>query len=550
MEENEEIKNDQNEEIHENSFSNKNILTNEIYNSQNNEEIKNDIQNQNHNLTNTSENQHILTEFNTTANIESKESSGKESGTNLADNCNSNQICEENTKQSDDCNSLKEIIENEIKEPQISTKDKTNPRNQLKRELLSFTPSASSPHSPKQQTIEKIIFEDEKPQIFNEEIEEEDNEKQEISPNTETNVHIENDPIKQEKEENPLQTPNPPPQIQPNKTAQIKKPSLVISKPKKQFYPKPPNSARRPIRDSKTFNSLIGSSPSLPISTRKQTRECTEHIKQLKSKAIKKEKLGKISESDYMDLLFFLELDHRKMIEKRNTKRILKYQNAIEYVRNYYTTMKKNELFEGKIKVLQEQRENLEREIKQFDLKSEIMEVELAKLQEEDRKQKKEKYKEEMQQIEEEWNSQGKMKNYNRPSNILLSMRTQRDNLVQQNRFNDAALLQNSIEEQQKQEVRMSFELFQRDYDEFTRKKKIKFDEEMEMFEDSCILETKKLKKDREKEKSILLVKLRKVEAEESFLMSDKNKICNPGIRRNKSRRTQITSRSLPPLSH
>ena len=434
----------------------------------------------------------------------------------------------------------KSINENEIKEPSISNKDKPNPRNQIKREILSFTPSiSSSPLSPTQQTIEKIVFEDETPQITNESIIEDNDDNKENQLNQEETPIIE----EKSKEEN-LQP------IQPIKQAQIKKPSIITNKPRKQFYPKPPNSARRPIRDPKIFNSLIGSSStSLPASSRQQPKECPENIKQLKIKALKKEKLGKLSESDYMDLLFFLEVDHRKMIEKRNTKKILKYQNAIEYVRNYYNTMRKNEIFEGKVKALQEQRQNIEREIKAFDIKSELMEIELTKLQEEDRKQKKEKFKEEMQKVEEEWNSQGKLKNYNRPSNILLSMKAQRDNLVQQNRFNDAALLQTSIEQQQNQEVKMSYELFQRDYDEFTRKKKIKFDEDMEMFEDECQLETKKLKKDREKEKSILLVKLRKIEAEENFLMSDKNKTCNTGIRR-KSRRTNITSKSLPPLSH
>ena len=188
---------------------------------------------------------------------------------------------------------------------------------------------------------------------------------------------------------------------------------------------------------------------------------------------------------EFETLIDILSKKRTKFAAEHNYIFAQQFQLAISYVRNKELCKLKNEAknkasgnFTKKIEVFQQS-------FKQFDEETKDEEEKLYQEIKEQKLQLKNRHQQEIQKLEELWSSKKKMRNYNRPSRLLSTLRRQLNFLLTQCRFEEAQALQIQIDAQSKLEEQQNHERMQHDFNEVLKKLKEKQASEKKLFKEN-----------------------------------------------------------------
>lgn len=195
-----------------------------------------------------------------------------------------------------------------------------------------------------------------------------------------------------------------------------------------------------------------------------------EEVKRIKKAAMEHKKLPNMNEETCNAVLDSLVEERRQMALAKRFKDGNKITQAIDYINESRTELRKNQL-------QQEARQNYEQELEDFKAARDNFDAETKRLLDELDAQLKEQaekqrvdHQTELQKHQELWQSEQKIRQYNRPSSNLTIMRKQLHLLLAQCRFDEAEALQKLVDERTATEEDAAYRTMQHAFDEATKK--------------------------------------------------------------------------------
>jgi len=261
----------------------------------------------------------------------------------------------------------------------------------------------------------------------------------------------------------------------------------------------------------------------------------TEELIDLKERAIKLETLHDIDEETYIDLMFVLAAEKKKYALNKNYEDGEKINKAVNHVQKCINESKVSQDHQNKAAIIQEQRNGVIKDIDVFDCQTKEMIADLRKDIHLKRTELMMKHEQKVNEHEEMWKSDSIIKQYNRLSPELLSMKTQINALVSQSHFIEANLMLNEYNNLKSVEEKKMHLQMQHDFDESLKHLLIKQENELKLFEITAKGRMDKLLAKRDTERTSLMKRQTKIENQikngntiRNRSLSPKQRINNP----------------------
>ena len=293
-------------------------------------------------------------------------------------------------------------------------------------------------------------------------------------------------------------------------------------------------------------SSRTNSTESLLSLTNQRTYTMTPELENLKKQAIEQEPLEVDDNSVLEDLLLLLSEERRQLAAQHDFKESQRRNDAIGYVMECQNWLLKLEAQKASMDDVQQRKEALDQQLQDFDIESrEIRHRTKKKLRRKRDKLLKEQSVE-VQALQELWSSEEKMRLYNKSSNTLICLRRQLALLLQQCRFDEAAAVQQQIDERQRLEETQNHNLMQQEFNEVFNKMKTRQSDDLLYFDQNAEMELKKLNRRREKLRQALVNREKKIQ-DKSDTAADVDKLWN-AMKTNRTRDISKTDNSKTPM--
>lgn len=315
-----------------------------------------------------------------------------------------------------------------------------------------------------------------------------------------------------------------------NRFSQTSKAPLKSNRPNPNAYR--PNDASNRNRFSKTCplnrpqSSRTCSTDNFLNQTQQRTYTMTPELENLKKQAIEQEPLEVDDNAVIEDLLLLLSEERRQLAAQHDFKESQRRNEAIGYVMECQSWLQKLEAQKASMDDVQQRQEELEKQLEDFDVESREIRHKTKKKLRRKRDKLIKQHDVQIQELEEFWSSEEKIRLYNKSSNTLICLRRQLALLLQQCRFEDAADVQKQIDERQKLEENQNHAQMQQEFNEVFNKMKSRQADDLAYFDQNAEMELKKLYKRREKLRQALVNREKKIQ-DKSDTAQDVDKLWN-----------------------
>ena len=211
--------------------------------------------------------------------------------------------------------------------------------------------------------------------------------------------------------------------------------------------------------------------------------EITAEIKEYMEKALKGKLPSDLPESKYDEIIFALSKDRKNLATQHKYGEGEKYTRAIEHTKECQIKAKKTNLVKQANDQAKEDLTKTVQKLKDFDDETKRLEQEMLSAEKEAKQQIKQQHEKEIAENEALWQSEAKVKHYNRASPGLITLKKQINTMTVQCRFKDAEAVQVQYRKQKAKEEADNFALMQHDYDECLQKMLDRHKEEDDQFD-------------------------------------------------------------------
>lgn len=265
----------------------------------------------------------------------------------------------------------------------------------------------------------------------------------------------------------------------------------------------PTNSPRKHFSKTMKCGTPLGSvkgTRSLPRLARTLTpRSSNSEIDGYVKKALNKEPILNVTDECYGDIIFELSERRKKTAREHNYAQGDRLTEAIQFVEECQITNQKNLMASDFKKNFEDEKKEFDEKLSDFDKQTQSDIEEL--------KQKHIKQHEELMQIQrqerdkhrEKWTSEWMVRQYNKSSTQLNILRKQHTLLLCQNRFKEAEVVNQQIQQRNKMEEDNNSKAYQTDYDNSVKMLKEKQQIEEDHFRSQCDVELQNYKVKRSK---------------------------------------------------
>lgn len=236
--------------------------------------------------------------------------------------------------------------------------------------------------------------------------------------------------------------------------------------------------------------------------------ESGPEIQKYKEQALNKKLPLDLSQGTYDDIVYALANDRKNLAAKHNFEKSDKCNEAIKYVKECQIQAAKNELQKKVQQENQEKNQEIVKELEKFDEDSKRLLKELLATEKKMRAELEQQHEKEITENEQLWTSDVKLKNYNAPTNALMSLKKQINLLTVQCRFKEASVVTKEYQRQKAHEEKESFAQMQHDYDEALTKILDRQKEELKAFDAQTEIRVKHFEVTRGKERKAIENKL------------------------------------------
>ncbi|OHT14931.1 hypothetical protein TRFO_42810 [Tritrichomonas foetus] len=225
----------------------------------------------------------------------------------------------------------------------------------------------------------------------------------------------------------------------------------------------------------------------------------TPYIKTLRERAYRFEQLNDLSLDDLDQLDFALKQESKNLARERKFKDGLRCNSVIQHVNLFLAKARYHEKQQTITLDLKEEEDEFQNALAQFDNETKEKEQALLESQRQARNDLKASQKQDLEDLEQLWNSPVKRRNYNRPSPRLAELHRQMNICLAATKFEDADLIRKDIIKLKKEESENAFRKMQHDFDEAQVAMRKKHKQDTAFFEESCRIKMEKLKQQRAK---------------------------------------------------
>lgn len=246
-----------------------------------------------------------------------------------------------------------------------------------------------------------------------------------------------------------------------------------------------------PNKQKRGYTPRVASPPKYP------KIEVTPELQKLKEMAKNKESLDCATSEQIENLLSILNQEKKILAKHRLFNEATICSNMIEYVSKYRDSIIKKENQKVAKKEFAVVRKQFDDSFKEFDEETKILEKKLILNQKNRLETLKKEQEEELKEFESRWNSEKKLRIYNKGGDDLNTMKSRIPFLLADNQFEEAKATEKDIENKTNEEVFDHHYNMQLDYDRALKHLIKKQDHQMEQFNNDCDVELLKFKQDR-----------------------------------------------------
>lgn len=204
--------------------------------------------------------------------------------------------------------------------------------------------------------------------------------------------------------------------------------------------------------------------------------------------AFQRKPLNLRTEEEYEYLKGEISKKRTRLASNHDYEEADKYQKALEFISKSELNLMQHEVLAIMTQEVREKEMNFKSSLDQFDSTTKKQRKELEDEINEQRMKMEDRHAKELEDFENRWNGQEKNRLYNRPSNVLSTMRRQLNFMLTQCRFDEAQEVQKQIDEREKFEKEESFLQMQYDFNEALKKLTKKQESEKHYFEEKSQL--------------------------------------------------------------
>lgn len=230
-----------------------------------------------------------------------------------------------------------------------------------------------------------------------------------------------------------------------------------------------------------------------------QKKEITPDLQRLREMAKNEEPLDCATSQQIESLLSILQDEKKILAKNKFFKEANACSNVISYVSKYQEASKKRENQVIAKKNFSVVKQNFDESFRKFDEETKALERELTIKQEDRLEAFLNNQQEEMNEFELRWNSDKKLRTYNKSTSKLNNMKMRIPYLLIDNQFEEAEASEKDIANKTRQEVFDRYFTMQSDYDRALRHLLKKQEQELDQFRNDCYVELDKFEQDRKK---------------------------------------------------
>lgn len=266
-----------------------------------------------------------------------------------------------------------------------------------------------------------------------------------------------------------------------------------------------------------------------------------EELEKFKKKALDLQPLENLSDDVYSAVLNSLIEDRNVHASAEHFKECERLNHAIEHVNHCQMEQRKYNLQNESYQGMMDQLDDIEMQLTIFDAETKTLENDVIDQTNKQLNRVKEKHQKELDEIQDKWNEESKMRQYNRASPRLVFLRKQFKQLMRQCKFAEAeetkSLIQRlEIQEREKAEATMSTR-----FQDAVSKVEARQEEEVKFYQTKGDIRLKKLKVDRLKLREAITNKQKKVE-EMRDVINDPDKLWNYNMSQKKKNQPSANS--------
>lgn len=221
----------------------------------------------------------------------------------------------------------------------------------------------------------------------------------------------------------------------------------------------------------------------------------------LKKKAMKLEPLEDLNDDVYESLILSLAEDRKKCAKSEDLAQSECLNKAINHVTECQLEQRKYVLQQETYSKYKDQMILIQKELQEFDEETAREEAKLRSQISFQRCSLQEQHERQIQMLQQQWNSDAKMKQYNHASPRLLFLRKQYQQLIQQCRFKEATEVKAQIAQIERKEENDAIKVMQHNFDESINQILKKQNEELQFFDARSKIQIKKYRQERKSER-------------------------------------------------
>lgn len=276
------------------------------------------------------------------------------------------------------------------------------------------------------------------------------------------------------------------------------------------------------------------------LQTQRTAMVSDEDLENLKKKAKNFQNLENYPNEAYEVLLNSLMDERTEMAVRENFKECEKLNRVIEHVSHCYLEQRKYDLQTESYNQMMDQLDEVNAKLEQFDQESKEKEQKLEKATEQLLQQIQDDNDKKLNDIQDQWNQEGKMRQYNRASPRLVYLRKQFKGLMRQCKFQEAEDVKKMILALEKEEQEKAAASIQTRFQDAVQKAEIKQNEKLRLYQTRQETKLKQIRMERKRLREALENQLKKVE-DQRAVINDPDKLWNY----NKSQKKKDTARSV-----
>ena len=237
-------------------------------------------------------------------------------------------------------------------------------------------------------------------------------------------------------------------------------------------------------------------------------------LTEMKQLALDKRPLPSVADEYFIQLIEMLTNDKYELLQKRLFEEASCVSGALEFAQTEFVRIKKERLFQDAQAQHKNNVEQMQKEIQEFNNQTQKMLSQMKSDQDMQKAKIIEQQENESVQLMQVWGSEQKLRQYNKASQKLIQNRAQYQILCENSRFDEAKVLQKTIQEMEEEEMMASHAQMQRDFDIAADNLKRKHELELSTFESKIEAQNQQFMKKRETAKIPLELKQKRIEAQ------------------------------------